>query len=617
MCGIVGALAFHPHSPLMGHKLLTQMRDSLLHRGPDDAGLYIQDPIALAQRRLSIIDLAGGSQPMPSPDEAIWALNNGEIYNYREIRTQLKSRGYTFRTDSDTEAIIHAYRAYGENFVDPLRGMFAAAVWDARQQTLILARDRVGKKPLYYAQLPEGLVFASEIKALLKYEGLPRSLNADALADYFVYQSIPDPLTIFQHIYKLPPGHLLIAKPDGTVRLKAYWQWNMAEAPATALSYEEATEQVRELLLEAVRLRLVSDVPLGAMLSGGVDSSAVVGMMARLARDRVKTFSIGFSQAAYDERPYAESVAAFCGTDHQSLLVEPERVGDILPRLARQYDEPFADSSALPTYYLCKMAREHVTVALSGDGGDEAFAGYERYHKLLNISRRVDWLPQALRYPVFEGLNRALPTGFIGQRTLRLVGLAPQARYQRMNALFEPETLPDLLARRGGQARLLIQDRMAGWSARGVPYLNQLQQADLEVYLSSTVLVKVDRASMLNSLEVRSPLLDHKLLEFTATLPPEWRLGKRILKDAVRGLIPQEILTRPKAGFAVPLEHWFQGSFGGFLREVLLDEQTRQRGYLQVPYVEKLIARAEGRGANLSLHLWALLMFELWCREYL
>jgi asparagine synthase (glutamine-hydrolysing) len=614
MCGIAGILSFEANAPIVQSDLIERMRDAMIHRGPDDGGAFRDNWMALGQRRLSIIDLSGGMQPMSNAEQTIWVLNNGEIYNYRELRRELESRGCIFRTESDTEAIIHGYTVYGDDVVNQLRGMFALAIWDVRQKRLLLARDRAGKKPLYYAHLPEGLFFASEIKALLQYEKLPRELDEQAIADYFIYQSIPDPLSIFRHVRKLPPAHLMISDTEGQLDIQRYWQWKLAEDQGTDLSYGEAVEQVRELLSESVRLRMISDVPLGALLSGGVDSSAVVAMMARHASGAVKTFSIGFSTAAYDERPFAREVAEFCGTDHQELMVEPENIREVLPRLAYQYDEPFADSSALPTYYVCKMARQKVTVALAGDGGDEGFAGYDRYSKFLRLSNQVDRIPRFIRQPVMGSLIAVLPTGFIGRRTLRLLAVPLHERYQRMNALFEDHDLQSLLMHPNGAARPLIAERMKAWS--GIPVISQLQQADFEIYLPSTVLVKVDRASMLNSLEVRAPLLDHQLLEFLGRLPPQWRFQKRILKDAIRGLVPDRVLTRPKAGFGVPLSAWFQGDFGAYLREVLLDPQTRQRGLLNVGYVEKLIQRQQKPWAELSLYLWSVLMFELWCRAY-
>lgn len=607
MCGIAGILSFEANAPIITGNLIEQMRDSMVHRGPDESGIFRDSHIALGQRRLSIIDLAGGSQPMCNADQSIWVLNNGEIYNYQQVRAELEKRGFTFRTNSDTEVIIHGYRAFGECVVDHLRGMFAAVVWDVNAKTLWLMRDRVGKKPLYYARLPEGLFFASEIKALLHYEKLPRELDTQALAEYFTYQSIPDPLTVFKSVRKLPPGHLLRCDVTGRLEVRRYWRWSLSKNQPITLAYQEAVQQVRHLLEEAVRLRMISDVPLGALLSGGVDSSAVVAMMAQHASGAVKTFTIGFQRGEYDERPFARQIAEMCSTDHHEWVVEPEHIHDVLPKLARQYDEPFADPSALPTYYVCKMARQHVTVALAGDGGDEGFAGYDRYAKFLRLNHQVQ--------PLAAALMKVLPFGAHGRRTLRLLAVPPDERYQRMNTLFEAPQLERLLNHAPeNSARHLITAIMRELSP--LPILSRLQVADFELYLPSTVLVKVDRASMLNSLEVRAPLLDHELLDFVGMLPAEWQLGKRVLKDALRGVVPESLLNRPKTGFGVPLEHWFDGNLGDFLREILLDTPTRQRGLLNTAYVERLINRQGQFWAELTGPLWAVLMFELWCRAY-
>jgi asparagine synthase (glutamine-hydrolysing) len=602
MCGIVGLLTFASPSPLIeGDPLLIErLRDTMAHRGPDGAGVYRAPHIALGQRRLSIIDLAGGAQPMASADESLWVLNNGEIYNYRELRATLSQNGAQFRTQSDTEAILHAYRAYGDETPVHLRGMFALAVWDAERGRLLLARDRAGQKPLYYAHTPHGLFFASELKALLKIPPafLPRSLDLQAVADYFTYQSIPDPLTIFAGICKLPPAHLLTCNLDGQLDLRPYWRWDKAEA-SPALPYAEAVFSLRDTLEDAVRSHLVADVPLGALLSGGVDSSAVVAMMAR-AGGRVRTFTIGFGAADYDERAHARRIADHYGTTHQDLVLEPRHARDVLPHLAWGYDEPFADMSALPTYYVCQMARTQVTVALGGDGGDEAFAGYERYAKLENLQK---W--GGLR-SIAQFFDPLAPFGLIGTRTLRLLAEPPPARYQRMNTLIEGRVLPRLWMGDLPAPRYLIKgEGLSAW-----------QRADFAVYLPSTVLTKVDRASMLNSLEVRAPLLDHLLLETVASYPAAWLRGKRILKDALRGLVPDENLDRPKQGFGLPLPAWFAGDFAGYAREVLLDKQTQERGLLNLAYVERLLKRQARPYMEVTGALWALLMFELWCRAH-
>ncbi len=604
MCGIAGILAYERESPLLRGPLIEQMRDQMTHRGPDDAGAYRGPHIAFGQRRLSIIDLAGGAQPMPSHDEQVWALNNGEIYNYQTLRARYAE--YPFRTDSDTEAILGGYCSVGAEVIPALRGMFALAIWDARAETLWLARDRAGQKPLYYAALPEGLFFASEIKALLAYDGLPRDIDPDALHEYFTYQSIPDPLTIFRHIRKLPPGHWLRCDTSGQITLQRYWAWEMGTASPTTLAYDDAVAALREHLSEAVRARLVSDVPLGALLSGGVDSGAVVAMMAQAGP--VKTFTIGFAGAS-DERAAAREIAQRYATDHTELIVQPEDIREVLPRLAWQYDEPFADSSALPTYYVCKLARAHVTVALGGDGGDEAFAGYHRYAKLARYAGEFLLLGRLARAVVPR-----TGMGIQGVRTLRLLAVPPAARYQQMHTIWDAAGRARLLRGHPGTARDLIQATMS--ALPGADMQRQAQAADFAVYLPSTVLTKVDRASMLNSLEVRAPFLDHALLGFVATLPPDWLRGKRILKDAIRHDLPPGALTRPKSGFGVPLGGWFAGDFGAFSRDILLDEATQARGWLDTSYLRRLLARQARPWGELTQALWAALMFELWCRAY-
>jgi asparagine synthase (glutamine-hydrolysing) len=621
MCGIVGLRTFSENSALTHSDLIERMRDTLTHRGPDGAGVYRDECIALGQRRLSIVDLVGGAQPMSDPAEKIWVLNNGEIYNHLDLRRELEAMGCPFHTQSDTEAIIQGYLAWGEGVVERLRGMFALAIWDTRTGKLILARDRIGKKPLYYHHGQEGLVFASEIKALLPYSGISRDLDLQALADYFTYLWIPEPLSIFQSIKKLPPAHLLICDADGQIDIKRYWQWEMTQPANPNLRYEDAVAELRHHLEDAVKVRLMSDVPLGALLSGGVDSSTVVTMMARNSSLPVQTFSIGFDVASHDERQYAREVAEFCGTEHHELLVTPEDIDEVLPKLAHQYDEPFADASMLPTYYVCKLARQHVTVALGGDGGDEVFAGYDRYRKLLYWSRYADQIPLGIRRATLGTLDKLTPLGMRGKRPLQLFSRDPASRYQVMLRRFQPRELAGLLNPDVYQpARRMMAEWMDSWN--GVPYLRQMQLADMQLYLPAGILVKVDRASMLNSLEVRAPLLDHVLLDFVATLPHDWHLrphtrGKDMLKEAIHGLVPERVLSRPKSGFRVPIEAWFKGNFADYLREVLLSDRAMGRGILNPATVKKLIDRQATGTAHVPDQLWSLLMFELWSREYL
>lgn len=609
MCGICGVVTRDANHPDRNPARIVRMRDAMPHRGPDDTGLYCAAHVGLGQRRLSIIDLSGGAQPMPSDDERLWVLSNGEIYNYQTLFARLQQRGHRFRTQSDTEAIVYAYREWGVDCVQHLRGMFAIAVWDEARRRLFLARDRAGQKPLYYAQTPDGLHFASELKALVVDNALPREINRQALADYLTYISIPAPLTIFEGIYKLPPAHALTYDIDsGELQTWRYWQWNRLTAPPTSLTYPEAVEALRRELGEAVRLRMIADVPLGALLSGGVDSSAVVAMMARHSSRPVKTFTIGFSVASHDERDAARAVAQHYGTEHYEQVLEPESVESVAETLACQYDEPFADSSMLPTYYVCKMARQWVTVALAGDGGDEVFAGYRRYARMVQIERLVRLVPLGLRRVSAPILQR-MP-GWHLQQVAKHLRLDGPGRYQRKHTQFTPEEQAALLHPGWvAQPRALVAGYMR--AANGAAYLTAMQYADWQLYLPDDILVKVDRASMLNSLEVRAPLLDHELVGFAGTLPPDWVAQKRILKDAVRPLLPAGLLDRPKQGFGVPLRAWFAGGYEAYLRDVLLDPGAKTRDIFRRAAVERLLGRPDA-----GYKLWTLLMCELWARVY-
>jgi asparagine synthase (glutamine-hydrolysing) len=615
MCGICGVVTREANHPLTSPERLERMRDTMRHRGPDDADVFRADFVGLGQRRLSIIDLAGGAQPMPSNDEKLWVLNNGEIYNFQELRRDLERQGHRFQTQSDTEVIIYAYRQYGEDCVRYLRGMFALAVWDVERKRVFLARDRVGKKPLYYAVLPTGLQFASELKALLVDDALPREIDPQAVADYLTYTNVPSPLTIFKGIHKLPPGHALSYTIEGELNIWRYWQWNRLADPISDLSYDEAIARLHQHLETAVRLRLISDVPLGALLSGGIDSTAVVAMMSRLTDRPVKTFTIGFDVARFDESDAARTIAEHFGTEHHELTLQPESIQDVAPMLARQYDEPFADSSALPTYYVCKMARQEVTVALSGDGGDEGFGGYTRYHFLAALSQIADRVPLSLRKAGLAPMLSFMPTGMFGRQTAYSIQLSPADRYQVTMSQFLPDEQAALLRPEWRvRPRELVADYIR--EADGVAYLNAMQNADMNVYLPADILVKVDRASMLNSLEVRSPLLDHELLEFVGRLPPKWVFRKRILKDAIRDWVPAGILTRPKTGFGVPLGSWFKGSYKDYLREVLFDQGARWRSIFQPEVLETLYQQDRARFPMADYKLWTILMFELWAQTY-
>ncbi len=593
------------------------MCDVMVHRGPDDEGLYVGDGIALGMRRLSIIDLATGHQPVRNEDGTVWVVFNGEIYNFKELRRDLERRGHRFYTTSDTETIVHLYEDYGADAVTHLRGMFAFAVWDTKRRTLLLARDRLGIKPLFYARTPSGLAFASELKALLEVPGVDRRLSWPAISHLMTFQATPAAQSILEGVQKLDAAHRAVVNDLGQLTIDRYW--NISFDPSQA-SEGELVEELRSLITEAVRLHLRSDVPLGAFLSGGIDSSAVVGAMTRLGTGRVKTFSIGFKEAAYDELTHARQVAETCQTDHHELVVAPQSL-DLIEDIAWHLDEPFGDASAIPTYLVSRLASRHVKVVLTGDGGDEIFGGYDKY-LVEQRERQYDRVPAALRRTLGVA-GRALPDGTPGKRFLRHVALEGPERYLDASVVF----------RRDEQARLFtpaayerIRDTdpfgpsLAALAEMPRAWLSALQNCDLRSYLPLDILVKVDRMTMAHSIEARPPLLDHRLVEFAARVPEDLKIRgtttKYLFKQAVRGLIPDGIIDRRKQGFGVPLAQWFRGPLTGFVRDLLLSDTSRQRGIFERSYVEHLL-RLNERGRNMDHQIWTLLSFEQWCRTFL
>jgi asparagine synthase (glutamine-hydrolysing) len=624
MCGIAGFINFDPSRVNYERApVLDRMCGALRHRGPDDQGLFFDHAAALGMRRLSIIDLAGGHQPLHGCDPAVQVVLNGEIYNYQELRDELRRAGHEFHTDTDTETIPHLYETYGAECVARLRGMFAFAVWDERRQQLLLARDRVGKKPLYYAVTPAGtFVFASELKALLQHPDMPRELDYEALDAYLSFGYVPDPLSIFRHVRKLAPGHRLLLTPAG-VSVEPYWDFNYApDEPARPA--EDYVAGLRELLEDAVRVRLMSDVPLGAFLSGGIDSSAIVGLMTRITGRPVRTFTIGFAEEPYNELAPARAVAQHFGAEHTELLVEANSF-DLVEELAWHCDEPFADSSAIPTFLVSRLAREQVTVALSGDGGDELFAGYTRY---LPRHWQSNWtaLPRALRQGVGQRLAHRLPHGFWGRNYLHDAAFDALERYVENVSCFTQlaksslytadfrALAPDVEAA-PARFRALAQRVCTGDETDALLYL------DGKTYLPGDILTKVDRASMAVSLEVRAPLLDQRLIEFVTRIPSRLKLyrgeAKYIFKQAVAGLVPPEVLQRPKQGFAVPLDVWLRERLREQLRAVLTEPRTQQRGYFNPRYVALLMDEHRRGRRDHSWRLWSLLMLELWHRQFM
>jgi asparagine synthase (glutamine-hydrolysing) len=624
MCGIAGM--FEPETtmgPYERREVLRRMCCVINHRGPDDEGFYVEGGVALGMRRLSIIDLFTGHQPMSNEDGSVRIVFNGEIYNYREIRDELISRGHTFQTGSDTEVIVHLYEDEGEACVERLRGMFAFAIYDRRERKLFIARDRVGVKPLHYAVVGNGIVFGSEIKSLLQHRAVGREINLEAVSDFFSFGYVPDPHSAFRGINKLPPGHTLTFK-DSRLTTRCYWDFQYPERndePARGESYY--VERLRELIAESVRLRLVSDVPLGAFLSGGIDSSTVVAMMARAMDRPVKTFSIGFTESSFDELDYARIAARHFSTDHYEFVVTPD-VCKIVEEIVWHHDEPFADVSSIPTYIVSKMAREHVTVALSGDGGDELFAGYERY--LVDESRaKFERVPGFIRRGVLLPLSSALPHGAYGKNFLRNVALDAGARYVDSISYFNEEKKRGLLSTEFLRA-IIGRDSSEGFrriyaAPASKERIDHLLYLDSKTYLPGDIMTKVDRMSMAHSLEAREPLLDHKLIEFVAQIPASLKLRgsetKSILKRAVRGLIPDEIIDRRKQGFGVPIKKWFKKDLREMLMDTLTGSRARQRGYFNPGAVEAILdEHMRGRRDN-SRHLWGLLTLELWHRQFI
>jgi asparagine synthase (glutamine-hydrolysing) len=570
MCGIFGIFGTNRECPVE-RGLLEAMGDALVHRGPDGSGFFCDGPFGMGMRRLSIIDLATGDQPLANEDGTVWVVFNGEIYNYRELRTELAARGHRFTTASDTEVLVHLYEERGEDCVSALRGMFSFAIWDASHRSLFLARDHLGIKPLYYAQSPHGFVFGSELKAIVKSPWIAQRVDANALVAYLQYGYVPDPLSIFEGVAKLPPGHTLMVRDGRPATPRRYWETRpFFRRPMAELSEEEAAAELWDRLSEAVRSQLVSDVPLGAFLSGGVDSTTVVAIMARELGLPVKTFSVGFRERGYNELPYARQVAERFETDHHELLVESGDLS-ILEDVLTGFDEPFSDASAIPTYLVSRLARAHVKVVLSGDGGDELFAGYDRY--LVDRRRRFIGLAgdSGLGTPL-RGVSRVLPEGTPGKNFLYNLSLPRGERYLDAISLFPPRSLDGLLEPGARPAqRSPVQGLFA--MAPELDALSQLQDLDLRTYLPGDILTKVDRMSMANSLEARVPLLDHSLAEYACALPVRFRLRGRetkyLLKRLLRGRVPDEVLTRPKQGFGVPLEVWFSTQQQGFFRDQL------------------------------------------------
>jgi asparagine synthase (glutamine-hydrolysing) len=593
------------------------MAGALRHRGPDGQGIHRDGGAGLAHRRLAILDLESGQQPMTTPDGRSWIVFNGEIYNYLELREDLIRRGHPFSTRSDTEVILHLYEESGQECVRDLRGMFAFALWDPDRQRLVLARDRVGIKPLYYYADPHRLVFASELKALLLHPDVPREIDPVALSEFLTYLYIPAPRTAFKGIHKLPPAHVLAAE-GGSIRVSRYWHL----PPVTERRPErEWKEELASTLREAVRLHMRSDVPVGALLSGGIDSSLVVALASELAGEPLRTFSVGFRESRMSELPFARAVAERYRTRHTEYVLEPHRVED-LPGLLAHFDEPFGDSSAIPCSHIAQVAARDVKVCLTGDGGDEGFAGYDAY-TLARSLQPADLVPLPLRRFLLSPLERRIPEWVPGKGRLRLLTLPAADRYAEIMGSVDLSTREWLLsgdfrAATSGQHPYEAVRRLHA-SLSQHDEVARLQRIDVETYLPDDILVKVDRTSMLHSLEARVPLLDHKMLELAFRMPTQLKLrgrrSKRILLEALGKFLPESVWSREKQGFAIPLSAWLRGDLKGLAHEVFSDPRTRQRGILEPKGLDRLLG-SHGRGArDLANEVWSALVLELWFRE--
>jgi asparagine synthase (glutamine-hydrolysing) len=617
MCGIAGKLLRHDVADLAG---VRAMCDPIRHRGPDDEGYHVDGACGIGMRRLSIIDLNTGHQPISNEDGSVWIVFNGEIYNHQELRRDLIRSGHRFQTNSDTETLVHLYEQEGVDGIHRLRGMFAYALWDARRKSLLLVRDRFGKKPLYFASLAEGFYFGSELKCL-RAAGVPLELDPEAIRLYTQFSYIPDPWTPYRAIRKLPPGSWMRCHADGRTEQGRYWTLPVPAAePSGDLTEADACEQLRNVFDESVRLRMIADVPLGAFLSGGIDSSLVVASMARHSSEPVKTFSIGFEEAEFNELPYAAQVARHCGTDHHEILVRPDSV-DLVSRIVRHFDEPFGDMAAVPTFLVSEFAVQHVKVCLTGDGGDELFGGYESFFQI-ERQQWMDGIPLFVRGGI-SALTDRLPYSAYGKNYLHTMSRPSaleryfennSAPFSLRNRLFRPSWTfpPGETALRDAFGDCIPPD------SAGI--LSQAMYFESTAKLTGDMLVKVDRMSMANSLEVRCPMLDCELTELAARIPHAWKIqngkGKRILLKALGDRLPASILTRKKMGFGVPIAYWFRGPLRELLWDNLTGSQFLNRGIVSPEFLKAMLAEHQAGRRDNSQWLWVLLMLEMWFREF-
>jgi asparagine synthase (glutamine-hydrolysing) len=621
MCGIAGKFNFD-RARSVDRERLSAMTSVIAHRGPDAEGFYVAEGIGLGHRRLSIIDLTTGAQPLANEDSTVWVAFNGEIYNFAEVRALLEQAGHRFRTHTDTEVIVHAYEEWGEQSVERFRGMFAYALWDERRRRLVLVRDRLGVKPLFYAATAFGVTFGSEIKAILEDPDVAREWSAEAIDAYLTLGYIPCPRTIYSHIAKLAPGHLLVAE-NGGVSIRPYWDLTFP-GKGDPRRENEYLERLDSLITESVKLRLMSDVPLGAFLSGGIDSSAVVAAMVETSSSRVVTTTVGFGEEAFDELEYARVVARHLGTESHERIVTPDVV-DLLPKLAWHFDEPFSDSSAVPTYYVSAAAREHVTVALSGDGGDELWAGYP-WHRVERWEHQARQVLGTTASRVAGRLAQRVPLAVKGSRSLRHLALSPDEACARKHAYngFDSEGRramysPDF-ADAVRDADPLATFRQAYQTCSSSDPLDRTMYVDVKTYLADDILTKVDKMSMAVSLEARDPLLDHKLLEFAATVPSSLKLkngqSKYLLRRVLQRRVPKSIVDRPKHGFEAPIGEWLRGPLAPMVDDLLLDGRFRARGIFNDKAIARLWQEHKSGARDHRHRLWSLVMLELWFRQF-
>ncbi|MBK7705535.1 MAG: asparagine synthase (glutamine-hydrolyzing) [Acidobacteria bacterium] len=629
MCGITGWINLKSRVAPQDRAVLHAMCERMKHRGPDSEGLWLEKDVALGMRRLSIIDLHTGEQPVYNEDRSVVVVMNGELYNFREVRADLEKRGHEFETHTDTEILPHLYEEYGEAMLDEINGMFAFALWDKRREKLLIARDRFGEKPLYYGVFDDKLIFGSELKVLLANPSVKTELNTDALRQFLSFDYVPAPASIYKNIYKLPAAHFLTVE-NGEIKTRRYWNLTWKKDDPKSATFESKTAELRDLLADAVRMRLVSDVPLGILLSGGVDSSTVAAFATRFSTEKVKTFSIGFDEDSFDESKFARQVAKHLDTEHYEDKLSVEKAADLISEIGSWLDEPMSDGSLIPTFLLSRFVRKHVTVALGGDGGDEIFAGYPMYfaHKVANIYGRV---PPILRSGLIEPLVNRLPVSnkniSFDYKAKRFVAASKFDLVARHHSYFGSFSISE-------QRRVLSKEILASTESdiyKGAKELleicdatneiEKMQFLDINYYMAEDILTKVDRASMAVSLEVRAPFLDPRVAQFAASIPLSYKLkgskGKYILKKAVEPLLPKGILERPKKGFGIPVADWLKGKLNPLMRDLLAPSRLKDQGLFDPDNVEKLIREHETGVASNHKQLWTLLVFQLWFDNFL